>query len=137
MAVAVQGENLDDLVHEGALTGFEESFHALAVRFAIALGDNRILDLLVGEFFLAPAENTFRLVVPAGDVPVEIHLHQRIDRRLLGELALDAAANDVGRARVRETDDRGQIYLRAFRERTAAAAFVEKRLAQFEKLWDG
>ena len=52
------------------------------MRFAVALRDNRIFDCLIEYFVSAPAEYFFGLVIPAGNVTIEVHLHHGIDRRL-------------------------------------------------------
>jgi len=38
---------------------------------------------------------------------------------------------------VQETSDRGEILLRAWPAREAAEAFIDQRLADYERLWDG
>ncbi len=79
-AVAMQPQQLDPRIQYIFLTRCQETLQAAEVRLAVLGRDDRFAQCPSDRFLARPAENLFRLTVPAGDDSCRIHLHHGIHR---------------------------------------------------------
>ena len=72
--------DFNQLVQYRSFTAGQIALHAHTMRFPVAFGNNGLFDRLFENFFRTPAEYLLGLVVPASDVPIEVHLYNCVDR---------------------------------------------------------
>ena len=84
MAIAMQPRHFDARVQHRPFAGKQKTLQAPAMRLAILGRNDRFMQYLPERFFAAPAENLFRLAVPAGDDACGIHLYHGIHRGFQG-----------------------------------------------------
>ena len=77
-AIAVQPQHLDPRIQDSPFAGGQKMLQAFDMRLAVLGRDDGFAQYPPDSFFLRPAENLFRLIAPAGDDALGIHLHHGI-----------------------------------------------------------
>ena len=86
--VATERCDFDALPEDGTLAGAEKVRQSLAVRLTVLWRNYQIREGAPDRFRRPPAENGFRLGVPAGDPPIGIHCDDSVERRVKDSLEL-------------------------------------------------